>query len=64
MRLGQWTGLATAIIGPSAPFTLALRQSWLDEEAFGRAADELDKLPALPKRRLLTLAAVLAGAVQ
>jgi hypothetical protein len=64
MRLGQWQGLTSIILGTAAPLTMALRQAWLDEEALDRAAEELNKVPALPRRRLLALAAVLAGAVR
>jgi hypothetical protein len=56
--LGQWSAAATAALGGRHPLTRALLEAAAgDAEALGRARCVLDKLAALPRRRLIGLVA-------
>jgi len=57
-RLARWRGLRAAaflLVGPSHPFVETLRRAETDADAAQRALIELEALPPLPQRRLLSV---------
>jgi hypothetical protein len=58
-RLREWRALATILCGSRHPLTLALAASIADPAAAILALTQLDALPTLRRRRLLSAAAAL-----
>lgn len=60
-RVRSLRALALLLIGPTSPIVTELRAAEHDREALGRALVEVDRLGALPRRRLLAAYAALSA---
>lgn len=59
-RTRAMRALVFMLCGPTHPLVIALRDAEYDQAAAARALEELDRLPALRKRRLLATYSALA----